>query len=220
VTEPTKELFWESRYADVERVWSGRPNKTLVDVVSDVPAGRALDLGCGEGGDAIWLAGRGWRVTGVDISRTAITRAREAAAAAGIPAGRIDWQAYDLDAWRGEGAYDLVSACFLHSPVEIKRTAILRHAAGLVAPGGHLLIVSHADFPPWASDEHRHHEQRFLTPAEEIDALDLPPAEWEVVLAETREREATGPDGEQATLEDGVVLLSRRSTPATTADGP
>jgi SAM-dependent methyltransferase len=207
-TEPTPAQFWEARYADSERVWSGRPNQALVDVLSDLPPGRALDLGCGEGGDAVWLAGRGWRVTGVDISPTAIARARAAATAAGVPT--IRWEAHDLASWRGDDSYDLVTACFLHSPVELRRTEVLRHAASLVAPGGHLLIVSHADYPPWASESHGAHEHRFLTPAEEIDELDLRPGEWDVEIAETRRRETTGPDGEPAVLDDVVVLLTRR----------
>jgi SAM-dependent methyltransferase len=207
-TELTPAQFWEARYADSDRVWSGRPNQALVDVASDLPPGRALDLGCGEGGDAVWLAGRGWRVTGVDISPTAIARARAAATAAGVPA--IHWEAHDLASWRGDDSYDLVTACFLHSPVELQRTEVLRHAASLVAPGGHLLIVSHADYPPWASESHRAHEHRFLTPAEEIDELALRPGEWDVETAETRRREATGPDGEPAVLDDVVVLLTRR----------
>jgi SAM-dependent methyltransferase len=200
--------FWEARYADTERVWSGRPNQTLVEVVGDLPAGRALDIGCGEGGDAIWLAQRGWHVTGVDISPTAIRRAEAAADRAGVPADRLRWQAHDLATWTGDGPYDLVTASFLHSPIEIPRTEILRRAASLVAPGGHLLILSHFGLPPWSS--YHGHEHHFLTPAEEIAALDLPADEWETRVAETRARAATGPNGEQATLDDVVVLLHRR----------
>src|SRR5262245_39780416 len=116
-----KELaqFWEARYADAGQVWSGRPNVTVVDVVTGLPAGRALDLGCGEGGDAIGLAQHGWRVTGIDISPTAVARGADAAAAAGIPADRIRWETHDLATWTGDGSYDLVTATFLHSPVEI-----------------------------------------------------------------------------------------------------
>lgn len=206
--QPDTAQFWETRYSDAVRVWSGRPNQTLVDVVSDLPAGRALDLGCGEGGDAIWLAQRGWHVTAIDISPTAIARGAAAAADAGVPAGRIQWQADDLATWTGQGSYDLVAASFLHSPVEIPRTQILRHAAGVVSPGGHLLILSHAAFPPWSThDDHNHH---FATPAEELDALNLPDQEWHTRIAETRSRDATGPNGERAALHDIIVVLQRR----------
>ena len=88
--------FWEQRYAQRPRVWSGSVNTTLAAVARGLVVGTALDLGCGEGGDAIWLARGGWQVTAVDISTTALERARTAAAAAGVPDGRIDWVAADL----------------------------------------------------------------------------------------------------------------------------
>ena len=89
------ERFWEDHYRQRGRVWSGRPNPVLVDVVGNLPPGTALDLGCGEGGDAIWLARRDWRVTAVDVSATALDRAAEDAAKAGV-ADRIDFQRHDL----------------------------------------------------------------------------------------------------------------------------
>jgi SAM-dependent methyltransferase len=207
--------FWESRYAGVDRAWSGRVNQVLADVARGLPPGRALELGCGEGADAIWLAEQGWQVTAVDISPTAIARGAAAAEEAGIAPGRIQWHAHDLATWAaasrstaaGGACYDLVSANFLQSPVELPRAAILRRAADLVAPGGHLLVVSHAGFPPWST--HRH-EQVLPTPEQEIQMLALPPREWEVLVAEIRSREATGPQGERATLDDSVVLLRRR----------
>jgi SAM-dependent methyltransferase len=200
--------FWDSRYSDSERVWSGRPNQTLVDLVSGVPAGRALDLGCGEGGDVVWLAQRGWLVTGVDISPTAIARGSAAATRLGIPEDQIQWHAHDLATWKSDGEYDLVTASFLHSPVEFPRTDVLRRAAEVVAAGGYLIILSHAGMPPWS--KYRDHEHRFLTPAEEIAELDLPKDGWETRIAETRSREATGPEGQHAILDDVVVLLQRR----------
>jgi hypothetical protein len=103
--------------------------------------------------------------------------------------------------------YDLVTASFLHSPVTLPRTDVLCHAAELVAPGGHLLIISHAAAPPWARLK-AEHEHRFLTPEEEIDALRLDDA-WSTVVAETRTRPAVGPDGAQMVLDDTVVLLRR-----------
>lgn len=215
ITEPDPAQHWEARYADADagKVWSGRPNQTFVDVVGGLPVGRAVDLGCGEGGDAIWLASQGWQVTGVDISPTAISRADAGATAAGIAAGRIRWIVHDLVSWTGDDGYDLVSASFLHSWFDFPRTDILRRAAGMVAPGGHLLIVSHAEPPPWADlpDEHGHdHDHFFPSPADEIHELDLPESDWEVLIAETRSRDATGPDGQRAVLLDGVVLLRRR----------
>lgn len=200
---------WENRYADNARIWSGRANAALMAETADLTPGTALDLGCGEGGDALWLAQQGWTVTGVDISPTAIARGEEAARDLGIDPSKIRLIAADLETWTTDQEFDLVTASFLHSMVELSRTDILRRAAGLVAPGGHLLIVSHADFPPWSSAHDHEHEHRFLSPDEEIADLDLDLAQWDVVVAESRDRDATGPNGEQAVIQDGVVRLRR-----------
>lgn len=205
--------FWEQRYASAQ-VWSGRVNQTLADVARGLVVGSALDLGCGEGGDAIWLARSGWHVTAVDISTTALERGRAAAEAARVPSGRIEWVAADLASWQPTAAYDLVSACFLQSPVSLPRTEILRRAAAAVAPGGSLLIISHAEPPPWAGEHHRHQHADFVGPAEEVAALGLDSRDWDVVLAEVRERDAVGPDGASARLKDSVVRARRaRHTP-------
>ena len=120
--------MWEDRYAESERIWSGRPNDRLVEVVSGLTPGRALDLGCGEGGDAVWLAGHGWWVTAVDIADTALQRTREAA---GELADRIDLQRHDLTRTFPEGQFDLVSAHFLHSPTGWDRDPLMQRAAAL-----------------------------------------------------------------------------------------
>lgn len=203
-TDPT--AFWEQRYAGAGQVWSGRVNATLAAVAADLEPGTALDLGCGEGGDVVWLATRGWEATGLDISATALQRATAAARAAGV-ADRTRFIRADAAELPTPGSFDLVTASFLHSPVTLPRTDVLRHAATLVAPGGHLLITSHAAPPPWAGDDaHDHH---LLTPEEEVEGLALDPSAWEIVIAETRERAATSPEGEAATLQDAVVLAHR-----------
>lgn len=203
--------FWEERYAGTEQSWSGRVNATLADVAATLTPGRALDLGCGEGADVVWLAQQGWHATGIDISPTAIARARRAGEAAGLD-GRADFVTADLAGLTESGPFDLVTASFLHSPVELPREEIVRRAAGLVAGGGHLLIVSHAAAPPWADQSA--HEHRFLDPTEEIETLALDGEQWQVVLAEIRARAATGPDGRPATLDDTVVLFRRRPVSA------
>jgi SAM-dependent methyltransferase len=211
--DPT--TFWEHRYAEKQQIWSGKVNLVLAEVASGLTPGRALDLGCGEGGYSLWLAGQGWEVTGVDISTTAIDRARTAAAAAGL-SERLNLVAADLGTWLPSTEFNLVSACFLQSPVTLDRSGILRAAAAHIAPGGHLLVVSLAAPPPWAgglsgheghgmSDHGRH--QIFLTPQEEVAALGL--TGWEQVIVETRRRSAVGPDGTPAELDDAVVLLRR-----------
>ncbi len=199
--------FWEERYADSDRVWSGQVNQTLADIAGGLPVGRALDLGCGEGADVVWLAHQGWSATGIDISPTAIRRATAAAEAAGLTADRARFVVGDLSALADDGPYDLVTASFLHSPVELPRSEILRRAADLVVPGGHLLITSHAAAPPWADASA--HEHRFLTPAEELDELALDTGAWKTVLAEIRTKQVTSPDGEPAELDDAVLLLRR-----------
>ena len=201
--------FWESRYAERDRIWSGRPNQALVDTAPRAGEGAtALDLGCGEGGDSIWLAEQGWRVTAVDISTTALSRAQQEWERRDGEADRITWVTADLATWQPEQSYGLVSACFLHSPVEFPRTEALRRFAAAVAPSGHLLIVGHAEPPPW-SRHHQHDEpHEMLRAAQELDALALGD-EWQVVVCEDRERAATGPDGEAATLLDSVLLLRR-----------
>ncbi|ROR95895.1 methyltransferase family protein [Salana multivorans] len=206
----TAASFWEARYADAERVWSGRVNRVVAVVASALPPGRALDLGCGEGGDAVWLARNGWTVTGVDLSPTAIARGRAAASAAGLGEGELRLEAADLATWRAPGEYDLVCASFLQSwPVPIPREDILRRATGFVAPGGRLLLLAHAAAPSW-SDHAMVHDHPFPTPEEDLAALALDAAHWEVLVCETREREATAPDGSPATLLDAVVLVQRR----------
>ena len=198
--------YWERRYAGEQRTWSGRVNPTMADAVAALTPGRSLDLGCGEGGDVVWMARQGWDAHGVDISTTAIERARAAASAAGASA---QFAAADLSAWEPDGSYDLVTASFFHSPVSLDRAAILRRASAAVAPGGHLLVITHAAAPPWAKPEHVR-DHTFLYARQEADALALDPAQWEEVRVELVEREATGPDGKPGHLTDGVVMLRRR----------
>ncbi|MEV7177534.1 FAD-dependent oxidoreductase [Kitasatospora sp. NPDC093679] len=143
--------FWDTRYGERERIWSGRPNGALVREVSGERPGRALDLGCGEGADAVWLAAQGWRVTAVDISEVALGRAAEHAREAGL-ADLIEFRRADLAAAFPEGSWDLVCAQYLHSDVELPRDAILRRAAEAVAPGGTLLVVGHAGAPSWQQE--------------------------------------------------------------------
>ncbi|GAA2236818.1 class I SAM-dependent methyltransferase [Rarobacter faecitabidus] len=205
-SDPTQ--FWQDRYGQSDRIWSGKPNAIVEEIASRLPAGRALDLGCGEGGDAVWLATRGWQVAGVDISEIAIGRARAAALEAGV-AARTQFIAADLTTFEFGRPFDLVMSSFFHSPVALERTEILRRSAETVAPGGHFLLLTHAAFPPWATSPDRE-THRLLSPAEDLAALDLAPDSWHVDVAETRPRMATGPDGSEAEIDDGVLLLTRR----------
>lgn len=196
---------WEEHYTAKPQVWSGRVNARLAEVVPRITGTRALDLGCGEGADAIWLAEHGWTVTAVDVSDTALARARAAAVDRGL-ADRIDFQQHELTSSFPDGPFDLVSAQFLHSTLEMDRPAILRRAAAALAPGGTLLIVDHAAAPPWASKLH-HHE--FPSAESVVAELALEPGQWERIRVESAERAARGPDGEEAVLVDNVILLRR-----------
>lgn len=223
MTETTAlQEFWEDRYSSADQVWSGKVNAVLKDVASTLNPGTALDLGCGEGGDAIWLASNGWDVTGVDLSTVATDRAREAARAAGIPEDRYHFEAADLAEWSTDNTFSLVTASFLLSwPVEIPRDAILERATGFVAPDGHLLVVAHAAPPPWSrhaqegAHQHGHdhgdhaHGPKFPTPESDLAALNLAADQWEVLACELRERTAVMPDGTTTQLEDTVVLVKR-----------
>ena len=208
VAGPAPVDFWQERYAAGDRIWSGKVNTVLGDIAAGLEPGTALDLGSGEGADVVWLARRGWRATGIDISENAVARGREAARAAGLTEEQARFVVSDLSSPSDlGGSYDLVTASFFHSPVELPRTDILRKAAELVGPGGHLLVTSHAAAPPWA--EPSAHEHRFLDAKEELTELDLPEDVWETVALEHRHRDVTSPAGEPATLEDSVVLLRR-----------
>ena len=206
---PTPVDFWQEKYAGSDRIWSGNVNTVLGDIAVGLVPGKALDLGSGEGADVIWLAREGWQATGIDISEHAVARGREAARAAGLSEEQARFVASDLSSLSDlGGSYDLVTASFFHSPVELPRADILRRAAELVSTGGHLLVTSHAAAPPWADASA--HEHRFLDAKEELEALDLPEEAWETVVLEHRHRAVTSPSGEPATLEDSVVLLRRR----------
>ena len=207
MSEPSADAraTWEEHYRAKPQVWSGRVNASLAEIAGQLPAGRALDLGCGEGADAIWLAEQGWAVVAVDISSTALERVRAQAAARGV-ADRVDTRQHDLERGLADGGFDLVSAQFLHSTVAMDRAAILRAAAAAVAPGGSLLIVDHAAAPPWAT-KMAHHD--FPDTETVLAGLDLDPARWQRVRVGPVERAARGPDGEDVTLLDNVMWLRR-----------
>ena len=200
--------WWEARYAERDGIWSGRVNAVLASVAAELPVGRALDLGCGEGGDVVWLAERGWSAVGIDLSVTALTRASAAAVAAGVDE-RTAFVAADLASWETGARFDLVTASFLQSwPVEIPRSAILRRAAGFVAAGGHLLVTAHAA-PPHGDLPEELRGYRFPSPSEDLATLHLDDG-WEVVEAAERPRTTTTSDGHEHHTADSVVLVRRR----------
>ncbi len=182
--------FWDDRYRSADRLWSGRPNAQLVAQASELTPGDALDVGCGEGADAIWLAARGWRVTAVDVSAVALDRGARAAEARGLE-GRICWQRQDLLTWDPAPArFDLVSAQYMYLPAPAFEEMQVRLTAA-VRPGGTLLLVGHD------ADHLRANGATVAEMAWSARQLSraLDAADWEILVAEEVERPAADADG-------------------------
>jgi SAM-dependent methyltransferase len=131
---------WDKRYASVENLWAVKPNRFLVAEVGDLTPGRALDLACGEGQNAIWLASLGWNVTGVDYSEVAISKGRARAGRDGV---EVKLVCADLVRYEPEPAtFDLVIVLYLHIPAH-ERSGVLERAAAALAPGGTFVFVGH-----------------------------------------------------------------------------
>jgi SAM-dependent methyltransferase len=197
---------WDARYAESERVWSGNPNPRLVEQVAGLTPGRALDVGCGEGADVVWLARQGWTATGVDVSEVALLKAAAHAEEAGVE-HKVAWERLDVVA--GDelpGDQDLVSVQFFHPPPALF-DEIHERLGAAVRPGGHLLVVGHHPDDESTGVRRPHGPGLLFTPERVVAALD--PAAWEVLVAETPTREHQGPDG-PVTVTDTVVLARRR----------
>lgn len=218
---PDRESY-DELYRSAPALWSGRPNRQLVVAASGLPAGAALDAGSGEGGDAQWLAERGWRVTAVDFSTVALERAATLAAARGLD-DRIEWVPADLDTWTPPpAAFDLVTAHYLHARWD-DRPALFRRLAAAVAPGGTLLVVGHLlngggghrhgrqeDGGGHGDGQlHGHDPEAFYT-AEEVAAT-LDPGEWRDVVTEIRDRDPEAAERTGNPVPDTVLVARRRS---------
>jgi SAM-dependent methyltransferase len=187
---------WNRRYAVRELVWTSEPNRFLVAETAGLEAGWALDVACGEGRNAVWLAERGWRVTGVDFSEVGLEKARALAGARGVDA---DWVAADLLGYTPEPqAFDLVLVFYLQVPAS-ERRPIVRAAAGAVAPGGMFLLVAHDRH----NLKHGHggpQDPTVLYTAGDIVA-DLDGGGLEIERAETVRRPVDTPEGERIALD-------------------
>ncbi|WP_406263477.1 class I SAM-dependent methyltransferase [Streptomyces sp. NBC_00191] len=200
------ERFWEGHYSGRERVWKGTPNPVLAAAAQPLAPGKALDLGCGEGGDAVWLARRGWRVTAVDVSSTALQRTADHGRAAGV-GDLLRTERHDLARTFPTGTFDLISAQYLHTPLDFPRARVLRTAAQALTAGGLLLIVDHGSVRPWAWNPDPH--TQFATPEDVYNSLELNPAHWHAERLDRPQRLATGPDGQTATVTDNVIAIRR-----------
>lgn len=193
--------YWDETW-DGERapmMSSGDSNPHLVHEIGELEPGTALDAGCGAGAEAIWLAAKGWDVTGADVADTALNYAEDRAAAAGM-AGRIAWIQADLSVWEPETQYDLVATHYAHPAMG--QLDFYDRIASWVAPGGTLLIVGHLHQHGSAVDAHPPSEAS-TTVAAVADRLDL--AGWEVATAEESSRSVTGPGGHLTRIDDVVV---------------
>jgi SAM-dependent methyltransferase len=194
---------WDERYSGKEKIWSGNPNTQLVAEVSALTVGTALDVGCGEGGDVIWLASRGWRVTGADFSSHGLARAARHADEAGV-AARADWWQVDARTFNADGrSYDLVTTHFLHPP-DGGMVGVTRRLSEAVEAGGHLLVVGHAPSAVFTHLTASQHRAMFF--AQDL-LLGLPDS-FEVLVVEQRPRTVTR-DGATVDVHDSTLLARR-----------
>ncbi|GAC1445571.1 MAG: class I SAM-dependent methyltransferase [Mycobacteriales bacterium] len=195
---------WEQRYAGTDQHWSGSPNAQLVAVLTGLQPGTALDVGCGEGGDVVWLAQQGWRVTGADFSRNGLRRAADSVERAGV-AALVDWWRMDARDFDAAGRrWDLVTTHFLHPP-DTGILDVTRRLAASVAPGGHLLVVGHAP------SEHvtQLSAARRNAMWHAADLLPALPADFEPLIVEQRPRTMTH-DGQPLLVDDSTMLARHR----------
>jgi SAM-dependent methyltransferase len=197
---PHGERAWDERYRAKPDIWSGNPNAVLVAEATDLQPGTALDAGAGEGGDAFWLAARGWKVTAADISSVAIERAAKRASERGLA---ITWLHADLAKASAPGTYDLVTAHFLHVP-KSEQQLLFGHLAAAVTPGGTLLVVGH-DLSDMAKLPRPDLAEYGWTAEEVAAALG---EGWTVETAEARPRQAVV-DGDEITIHDAVLRARR-----------
>jgi len=203
------EAFWEERYGATESVWSGNPNAVLVAEAGDLVPGTALDIGCGEGADAVWLAERGWQVTAADFSTVALARGAEHAAARGSDvATRISWTHVDVRTWEPPAAtFDLVSSQFMHLP-GMQAQELFARLAAAVTPGGTLLVVGHHPSDLHTTMHRPPFPEIFFT-AEDV-AAGLDPEQWEIVVTDERPKDTTDQDGRAVTIHFAVLRARRR----------
>jgi len=187
--------YWERRWTQVlrehpDKIAGRRASAHLLTETADLHPGRALDAGCGHGAEAVWLASRGWRVTAVDYSATALDLARSRATVIGADvAERIEWTEGDLTTWMPPpGAYDLVLSLYVH--VQGSVGEMVRRLGAGVAPGGTLLLVGHRPIDPMTGAPTRAAGQVQVSVDAAVDALD--PRDWRIEVAEERPRAGAG----------------------------
>lgn len=201
---------WDERYATEELIWKADPNRFLVEQMDNAHPGRALDVACGEGRNAVWLASKGWRVTGVDFSRTGLAKAQQLATARGVS---VTWIEGDVVEWQPplEG-FDLIVVMYLHL-VASERRRVLSHLEAALSPGGILLVVGH-DRSNITDGVGGPQDPAILATPEEI-AADLPGLRIELAVRVTRPV-ATEDGGERQAID--ALVRARRPVGAVTPD--
>lgn len=201
--DPAVRAEWDSRYTERQQLWSGRPNGALVAEVAGLTPGRVLDVGCGEGADAVWLARGGWEVTAVEVSGVALARAAGHAHDAGVT---IRWVHAGLtEANLPPASFDLVSAQYpalLRTPDAAAERALL----AAVAPGGVLLLVHHAGMDRPQANDSGFDPADYVWPSMVAALLD---DDWQIEVDEQRPRVAPE-GGAGAHHTDDVILRARR----------
>ena len=202
---------WNARYAQREFVWSLTPNQTVVAETSHLKPGRALDLACGEGRNAVWLAQQGWQVSAVDFAETGLDKARQLASSRGVA---VDWILADVTTYAPPPeAFELVLIAYLHIPAQ-ERRQLIQHAGQALKAGGTLLYVGH-DLSNiehgWGGPQ----DPQVLCTPQDITAL-LPG--WQIEKAEVIERPVSLEPGHGKPGEPGAIALDalvRAVKPAT-----
>jgi len=200
---------WDEHYNSHDRQrWSGKPNGVLVTEMAEATPGRALDAGCGEGADAIWLAERGWQVAAIDISEVALERGRQKAGDLETAiAQKITWQQADLTEWQPSvSSFDLVSVHFMHLPVG-QRAEVYQRLADSVAPEGVLLIVGHHPSDLETTARRKADPEPLFTAGQLVDELG---DGWTILAQETRPRVESDRVGESITVHDAVLVARRK----------
>lgn len=197
--------FWNDRYRQKTGKTSGKPGLVLSQFAGPLAPGRALELGCGRGDDALWLARQGWQVTAVDVSAVALGYASDNASRAEL-AGKVDFEEHDLTETFPEGSFDLVVASFLQSPLDWPRARVLARAAGAVSTGGHLLITEHASHPPGSKAAE---DTIFPTAEETLASLALDPRQWRRLCICAIARTGTRAEVHGERVEDNVIFMER-----------
>jgi SAM-dependent methyltransferase len=201
---PMDQASWDRRYSQAELIWSATPNQFFAEEVAALAPGRALDLGTGEGRNAVWLAERGWDTTAVDFSATGIEKARALANARGCS---VTWIVEDLLTFRpAPHAFDLVALVYIHLPA-LQRRQVLATAVGALAPAGRLVVVGHDRSNLTAGVGGPQDPSILFTPEEIVSDLDG----LDIVRSRKVVRHVKTPDGDRDAIDALVVAVAPRA---------